>query len=266
MCPDFQHSPDLYSGYQRAWFRINLASVKWVSHVYLYFLKNLALSVNSGPSERDSKGISLLAAMDTVKMYASASRALWATESSVRWAWEGEDGEGYQWWILASIFSPGSWDPCLPQDLRGEVTTPFSSWLAKPQLNRAREVAWVEFFATLCPLVFSVLLLIITTWPHTNPLCRQGGMKFSIIVHLPSLMWEVKITQTRSSPRNTETPAKKIPSQNATETPIQPTPLHRRNSWAPGVWDITSHTSQTALLRTGAGRLRHGHPTHHPSS
>lgn len=40
---------------------------------------------------------------------------------------------------------------------------PFLTWLGRPQLNRVSKVAWIEFFAALCPLVFNMLLVIITT-------------------------------------------------------------------------------------------------------
>lgn len=58
-----------------------------------------------------------------------------------------------------------------------------------------------------------------------------------------------------SIPRSTETLAKKIPLQNATETPSQPTSLCRPNFRAPGAWDIVPHALYAMLIRMGAGAL-----------
>lgn len=54
--------------------------------------------------------------------------------------------------------SPGHGDTCLRTSMWKQLPL-FHYGLPSPQLNRVREVAWVEFFAALCPLVFSALLL-----------------------------------------------------------------------------------------------------------
>ena len=241
-------------------FRINLDPVKWVSHVRFHFQAILGLffcklrlfweGFQGVAHQQGSHGHNA-----TVCFWAP-----WGHGSSVLWMPGRQDGRDCGRRMSAGTFVSWAQRP-LPRALHAEATVP------SPLCLGARwEVAEFGFFAALCLLLSTVLFSVVTTWPHTTPEADRAGVggrssPQPCTCRCSCRKWKQHRHAPSHAPQKRQ--PQKIPSQNATETPTQPTALLRHGSWAPGA--VGGHRPahlMCLLARTGAGRLKHWPPVH----